>query len=165
MLHVVFVSPQIPWNTGNIGRTCLGLGVRLHLIPPISFSLSAAAVRRAGLDYWWGVDVTIHESWATFRDEVLPGLGDAYFYTKHAPVTQVDVEYDDARGVVLLFGSEVDGFDSIAGEWEGVPDATPVAFPMVEGDRFRAFNLSTSASMAVWDAYRQITLRRRLRHG
>jgi len=126
---------------------------------------TAAAVRRAGLDYWWGVDVTIHESWATFRDEVLPGLGDAYFYTKHAPVTQVDVEYDDARGVVLLFGSEVDGFDSIAGEWEGVPNSTPVAFPMVEGDRFRAFNLSTSASMAVWDAYRQVTLRRRLRQG
>lgn len=161
MLHVVFVSPQIPWNTGNIGRTCLGLGVCLHLVPPISFSLSAAAVRRAGLDYWWAVDVTVHESWAHFRDKVLPGLGDAYFYTKHAAVTQTDVEYDLGRGVVLLFGSETDGFDSIAGQWEDVPGATPVAFPMVEGDRFRAFNLSTSASMAVWDAYRQVTLGRR----
>lgn len=162
VLHVVFVRPQIHWNTGNIGRTCLGLGARLHLVGPLGFSLDARQVRRAGLDYWEHVDVRVYADWEEFADTVLPKLGGKsgrFFFSKFGTVRADRVDWPRDGKIVLIFGSEVDGFDGIR-HWlnsEG-RDETVVAFPMVD-DRFRSFNLSTSASMALWDAYKSVRIR------
>eukprot|EP00903_Cladosiphon_okamuranus_P011109 g10485.t1 len=75
MLHVVLFRPLIPANTGNIGRTCLGFGARLHLIKPLGFDLSEREVKRAGLDHWEHVDLAVHDSWRCFTESTLPTLG------------------------------------------------------------------------------------------
>ena len=76
-IHVVFVHPEIHWNTGNAGRTCLAAGATLHLIEPLGFSLDERQVRRAGLDYWEHVDVRVWPDWAAF-EAALPALGNPY---------------------------------------------------------------------------------------
>lgn len=167
LLHVVFVHPQIHWNTGNIGRTCLGLGARLHLVGPLGFSLDARQIRRAGLDYWEHVDVRVHEDWSAFADGDLASMcGPRYLFTKFGTICASDLSWGDDEGsegesdgkrkddkrnekIILVFGSEVDGFDGIR-DWVDQhaddDDVHLVAFPMVD-DRFRSFNLSTTASM------------------
>ncbi|CAM9670616.1 unnamed protein product [Hapterophycus canaliculatus] len=75
MLHVVLFRPLIPANTGNIGRTCLGFGARLHLIKPLGFDLGEREVKRAGLDHWDHVDLAVHDSWRCFAESTLPLLG------------------------------------------------------------------------------------------
>ena len=76
MLHVVLVEPEIHWNTGNAGRTCLAAGAQLHLVGPLGFSLEDKEVRRAGLDYWPRVAPRVWPDWAAF-ERALPSLGDA----------------------------------------------------------------------------------------
>lgn len=132
---------------------------------PLGFSLDDRHVRRAGLDYWQHVDVRSYESWAEFAGGEMQAMGGRrYFFTKFGAAPAVDIDYTAREAdekVVLVFGSEVDGFDSIE-DWmvgEG-KDEQRVAFPMVD-DRFRAYNLSTSASFALWDAYKAITLKAR----
>lgn len=148
ILHVVFVHPQIHWNTGNIGRTCLGLGARLHLIKPLGFSLDAKQIRRAGLDYWDHVDVRVYDNWLHFaRGEMQQIGGTRYFFTKFGDECATDVEWECDGKITLVFGSEIDGFDGIR-DWldtEGQKEKL-IAFPMVD-NRFRSFNLSTTASM------------------
>lgn len=148
VLHVVFVQPQIHWNTGNIGRTCLGLGASLHLVGPLGFSLSEKQIRRAGLDYWQHVDVNVYENWEEFADGRLRQLdGSRFFFTKFGSECAAEVEWPHDGKIVLIFGSEINGFDGIE-QWMKGRGASErrVAFPMVD-DRFRSFNLSTTASM------------------
>ena len=75
-LNVVLVEPEIHWNTGNVGRTCLAAGAQLHLVEPLGFSLDDKEVRRAGLDYWPRVDPRLWPSWSAL-DEALPSLGES----------------------------------------------------------------------------------------
>ena len=82
-MHVVLVHPEIHWNTGNAGRTCLAVGATLHLIEPLGFSLEARQVKRAGLDYWEHVDLRVWPDWAAF-ERVLPALGEPYFFSTRA---------------------------------------------------------------------------------
>ncbi|MBV8201458.1 MAG: tRNA (cytidine(34)-2'-O)-methyltransferase, partial [Acidobacteria bacterium] len=82
-LHVVLVEPEIHWNTGNAGRTCLAAGARLHLVEPLGFSLDDREVRRAGLDYWPRVKLRVWPSLAAL-EPVLPSLGEAWFFSSHA---------------------------------------------------------------------------------
>uniref|UniRef100_A0A7S0ZGK6 tRNA/rRNA methyltransferase SpoU type domain-containing protein n=1 Tax=Timspurckia oligopyrenoides TaxID=708627 RepID=A0A7S0ZGK6_9RHOD len=161
LLHVVFVSPQIHWNTGNIGRTCLGIGARLHVIGPIGFSLDDKHVKRAGLDYWKFVDLRVYENWAQFVP-VLKTFTNRFYFTKYAHVSMLDVSFTDSGKTVLIFGSEVDGLTSIR-EWlnENEDPQHMVAYPMNAPDVFRSYNLSTSASMALWEAYKSIVNIRR----
>src|SRR5258708_26070680 len=83
-LHVVLVAPEIAWNTGNAGRTCLAAGARLHLVEPLGFSLADARVRRAGLDYWPRVDPRVWPDWESFA-AALPGLGEPFLFSSEAP--------------------------------------------------------------------------------
>lgn len=147
-LHVVFVHPQIHWNTGNIGRTCLGLGATLHLVEPLGFSLEERQIRRAGLDYWAHVDVRVHKSWEEFANGAMREIGGSrLFFTKFGEECATRLRWPSEGNVVLVFGSEVDGFDGIRGWLEGEGKGErKVAFPMVD-ERFRSFNLSTTASM------------------
>ncbi len=105
-LHVVLVAPEIHWNTGNAGRTCLAAGATLHLVKPLGFSLDAKEVRRAGLDYWERVPLRVWESLDELEPS-LPGLGEPFFVSPDADRTLWDVSFPDR--VALVFGCETSG--------------------------------------------------------
>jgi len=147
-IHVVLVHPEIHWNTGNAGRTCLAVDAQLHLIRPLGFSLADRHLRRAGLDYWPRVRVTVWEDWAAFARE-LPRLGTPFFFTSRAPLRYDQVDYPEAT--VLIFGSESTGLPTalLAAE----PDRS-VAIPMHDPE-LRSLNLSTSVAVAAYEVRRQ----------
>src|SRR3954463_15628084 len=106
--HVVLFNPEIHWNTGNAGRTCLAAAARLHLIEPLGFSLDEREVKRAGLDYWEHVDLRIWDSWAEFEEQ-LPKLGEPFFFSAKATRTLWDAPLGAGDDVVLIFGRETGG--------------------------------------------------------
>jgi tRNA (cytidine/uridine-2'-O-)-methyltransferase len=147
-LHIVLVSPEIHWNTGNAGRTCLALGARLHLVEPLGFSLEEKQVRRAGLDYWPRVDLRVWRSWAEL-EVGLPALGPAYFFAAGADRGLWQVAFP--RPCVLIFGCESTGLPadvlvSAAGR--------AVSIPMAR-DTVRSLNLSTAVAVAAFEVVRQ----------
>jgi tRNA (cytidine/uridine-2'-O-)-methyltransferase len=149
-IHVVLVHPEIHWNTGNAGRTCLAAGATLHLIEPLGFSLDEREVKRAGLDYWEHVDLKVWPSWAAFERE-LPALGEPYFFSTKAEQVLWDAPLGAAGGVVLVFGRETVGLpaelhERYAGRF--------VAMPIVS-DKVRSLNLSTTVAIAVYEVLRQ----------
>ncbi len=106
MFNIVLVAPEIPANTGNIGRTCVVTGSRLHLVGPLGFSLDEHSLRRAGLGYWESLDVTVYESWDEFVKRNRLSAGDArlHLLTKKARRTYAEARYAD--GDFLVFGCE-----------------------------------------------------------
>jgi tRNA (cytidine/uridine-2'-O-)-methyltransferase len=147
-LHVVLVEPEIHWNTGNAGRTCLAVGAQLHLVRPLGFSLEDKEVRRAGLDYWPRVNPRVWPDWAVF-EAALPSLGRPYFFTAAAPRPYQDVAY--ARPSVLIFGRESVGLPRpLLARHAG----DTVAIPMLDPE-LRSLNLSTSVALAAYEARRQ----------
>lgn len=100
-LHVAFVNPEIHWNTGNAGRSCLAAGATLHLIEPLGFSLAEREVRRAGLDYWEHVDVRVSPSWAAF-EQALPSLGEPYFFSTQGTRFFWDAPFAATRDLARL---------------------------------------------------------------
>ncbi len=108
MLNVVLVEPEIPANTGNIGRTCVLTGSRLHLVGPLGFDLSQKAVQRAGLGYWQSLDLTTYRSWDDFVKRALKGMGShVHLLTKRAERTYVQSTYH--QNDWLIFGQESGG--------------------------------------------------------
>jgi tRNA (cytidine/uridine-2'-O-)-methyltransferase len=151
-LHVVLVHPEIHWNTGNAGRTCLAAGATLHLIEPLGFSLDEREVKRAGLDYWEHVDLRVWPDWDRFAAE-LPSLGDPWFFSTRATrmLWDAPMAAADGRGTVLVFGRETGGLPESL--HQGYPDrfvGMPIHSPVV-----RSLNLSTSVAIAVYEVLRQ----------
>ena len=147
-LHVVLVEPEIHWNTGNAGRTCLAAGAQLHLVGPLGFSLDDKEVRRAGLDYWPRVAPQVWPDWAAFERE-LPSLGTPFLFTARAPRRFQDVVY--SQPAVLIFGRESVGLDP---QILARHAASTVAIPMRDRE-LRSLNLSTSVALAVYEVRRQ----------
>jgi tRNA (cytidine/uridine-2'-O-)-methyltransferase len=147
-LHVVLVAPEIHWNTGNAGRTCLAAGATLHLVKPLGFSLDAKEVRRAGLDYWERVPLRLWESYDEL-DRRLPELGEPFFVSPDAARTIWEVSYPDRT--VLVFGSETSGLP--AAVRESRRDRL-VSVPMKDR-AIRSLNLSTTVGIAVYEVLRQ----------
>lgn len=150
MMHVVLVQPEIHWNTGNAGRTCLAAGATLHLIEPLGFSLDEREVKRAGLDYWKHVDVKVWPDWAAFERE-LPSLGEPYFFSSKASVALWDAPLGASADVVLVFGRETGGLpadlhERYAERFVNMPIHSP---------HVRSLNLSTSVAIAVYEVLRQ----------
>ena len=146
MINVVLVEPEIPANTGNISRTCAVTGARLHLVKPLGFDISDKAVKRAGLDYWDKLDLTVYES----LDEFLSKHGDKplYYLSTKAKVRYTDVKFPD--DCWLLFGRETRGLpESLV---FAHPD-TALRIPM--GKDLRSLNLSNSVAIVVYEALRQ----------
>jgi tRNA (cytidine/uridine-2'-O-)-methyltransferase len=144
MLDIVLVYPQIPQNTGNIGRTCAATGCRLHLVEPLGFSLEDKYMKRAGLDYWDSIDITVHKSWEEFKAFI--GTRPLYCFTTKGSVryTEISLPLD----AVLVFGSETQGLPpEIRGE------GTPVRLPMRPNQR--SLNLGNSVAVAVYEYLRQ----------
>lgn len=149
-IHVVLVHPEIHWNTGNAGRTCLAAGATLHLIEPLGFSLDERQVRRAGLDYWEHVDLRIWPDWEAFERR-LPEFGEPYFFSTTAPTALWDAPLGEHAGIVLVFGRETGGLPPELHERYG---ARLVGMP-IASPRVRSLNLSTSVGIALYEVLRQ----------
>lgn len=145
---MVLVEPEIHWNTGNAGRTCLAAGAQLHLIEPLGFSLDDREVRRSGLDYWPRVKPRVWPSWSAFEPE-LPGLGEAFFVS---PEAEQDLwAADFGPSTVLLFGRESVGFPP---ELRERYRSRLVRIPMIDL-ALRSLNLSTSVGVVLYEVLRQ----------
>ena len=153
-LHVVLVHPEIHWNTGNAGRTCLAAGATLHLVEPLGFSLDEREVKRAGLDYWPHVDLRTWPSWETFAAE-LPQLGTPWFFSTKGTRTYWDAPLGATNDCVLVFGRETGGLPSAL--LEQYADQV-VRMPMTS-PRVRSLNVSTSVGIAVYEVLRQRAMR------
>jgi tRNA (cytidine/uridine-2'-O-)-methyltransferase len=149
-IHVVLVHPEIHWNTGNAGRTCLATGATLHLIRPLGFSLDEREVKRAGLDYWEHVDLEVWPGWDDFERE-LPSLGEPFFVSTKAKRLFWDAPLGAPENVVLVFGRETGGLPSELHErYRDRFVVMPIHSPKV-----RSLNLSTSVAIAVYEVLRQ----------
>lgn len=146
MINIVLHEPEMPANTGNIGRTCVAAGARLHLIGPLGFSLSEKMLKRAGLDYWDKLDVTVYDDYADFLARN-PGAKIYMATTKaHKVYSEVAYEHD----CYIMFGKESAGIPE-----EILVDNgdTCVRIPMI-GD-IRSLNLSNSVAIVLYEALRQ----------
>ena len=146
MLNIVLHEPEIPANTGNIGRTCVAAGARLHLIGPLGFSLSEKALKRAGMDYWKDLDVTVYIDYKDFLEKN-PGAK-IYMATTKAKQVYTDVSYEP--DCFIMFGPESRG---IPEEILLENQETCVRIPMW-GD-IRSLNLSNSVAIVLYEALRQ----------
>ena len=147
-MHIVLVEPEIHWNTGNIGRTCVATGTRLHLIRPLGFSLDAKEIRRAGLDYWPMLKLTVHDDFAAFEATLGRGAS-LLFFTARASRSFWDAPYRPDS--YLVFGKESTGFSSSLRErFKERFYRIPVS------ENVRSLNLSSCAAVALFEGLRRI---------
>jgi tRNA (cytidine/uridine-2'-O-)-methyltransferase len=150
MLHVVLVEPEIPQNTGNIARTCLAAGARLHLVEPLGFEIDGTALRRAGMDYWEKCDV---RRWTSLAELRAAAEGARFFFlTSKAQCPYWDAEFRD--GDHLVFGRETRGLPEslLAAERDHLR-----TIPMAP--EARSLNLATSVGIVLYEACRQLRSR------
>ena len=150
VFHIVLVEPEIPNNTGNIGRTCIAAGCALHLIHPLGFDTSVKALRRAGLDYWPRLAVAHHESWGDYLNKVRPHR----IWVTSGKTGRAPWRADLRPGDHLVFGKET----------AGLPEAIlrahaerTIRFPMVPGER--GLNVATAVCALVYEGIRQCDAR------
>lgn len=145
-MNIVLHEPEIPANTGNIGRTCVATGTVLHLIEPLGFKLGEKEIRRAGLDYWQHLDVRVYKNFQEFLEKN-PGAKIWMATTKAKHVySQVSYGPDD----FIMFGKESAGIpEEILVDYE----ETCVRIPML--DKIRSLNLSNAAAIVLYEALRQ----------
>lgn len=149
-IHVVLVHPEIHWNTGNAGRSCLAAGATLHLIEPLGFSLDERQVKRAGLDYWAHVDIRVWADWQTF-ERSMPSLGEPFFFSTKATRAFWDAPLGASDDVVLVFGRETGGLPpDIHHRYHDRFVTMPIDSP-----RVRSLNLSTCVGIALYEVLRQ----------
>lgn len=148
IFNIVLVMPEIPGNTGSIGRTCLALGAHLHLIKPYGFSLDEKEVRRAGLDYWKYVDLHEYETFDELIQKNSPQ--EMFFFTKKTDRPIFKAEFN--RGCWLVFGRETAGLDD---ELLEKNKERLLTLPMYS-EHVRSLNLSNAATAVAYEALRQI---------
>ena len=149
MLNIVLLEPEIPANTGNIGRTCCATGTRLHLIEPLGFQINEKALKRAGMDYWDKLDITYYENYADFLEKHPEAIGSTYFFTTKAPKAYTEVaEYP--KNVFIMFGKETKGLPE-----ELLYDNRDYCVRIPMRDTLRSLNLSNSVAIAVYEILRR----------
>lgn len=150
-LHIILFQPEIPQNTGNVGRLCAYTGARLHLIKPLGFKIDDRQLRRSGMDYWFSLDLHIHENWEAFRaSDMRPNR--LFLFTTHATKTLWETAFGEGDG--LVFGNEGHG----APNWlhAEIGDAARLKIPQfTEG--LRSLNLATACGIAAYEALRQFS--------
>ncbi|MBR6329089.1 MAG: tRNA (cytidine(34)-2'-O)-methyltransferase [Lachnospiraceae bacterium] len=150
-MHIVLHQPEIPSNTGNIGRTCAATGSRLHLIRPLGFSINEKALKRAGMDYWDELDVRVYINFSDFLEKN-PSIGNGesrlFMATTKARRTYCDVTY--GKNDYIMFGRESGGIPEqlLVDNEEGC-----IRIPMLDGTR--SLNLANSTSIILYEALRQ----------
>ncbi len=152
MIHIVLFQPEIPQNTGNIGRMCALTKSRLHLIHPLGFKITDRHLKRAGMDYWYSLDVHHHGSWKDFRASPAAPQR-VWLLTTKTTRSYWDVNYVDGDG--LLFGNE--GAGAPAWLHDEIGDSQRVTIPHAD-PTLRSLNLSTAAGIACYEALRQTGL-------
>jgi tRNA (cytidine/uridine-2'-O-)-methyltransferase len=146
LLHVVLHQPEIPYNTGSVGRTCVAVGAKLWLVRPLGFRVDDYYLRRAGLDYWEHLVWEAVDNW----DELVVRLPQnrRWLFTKKAERSYLDVSY--SRGDVLVFGSESAGLpDALLADYPNAPLRIPTRSDV------RSLNLSNAVAVASYEALRQ----------
>ena len=152
MLNIVLVEPEIPNNTGNIGRLCVGTESRLHLIHPFGFVINDKNLKRSGLDYWVHLDVTEYQNVAEWKAKITDESR-VFLMSSHATKSIYDVEYQD--GDWLVFGKESVGLSQeVLNQFEN-----HLKIPM--SNLIRSFNVANSVAFVVGEAKRQISLTKR----
>lgn len=148
MLNIVLVEPEIPQNTGNIVRTCAATGSNLHLVRPLGFEVTDKHLKRAGLDYWYLVNITYYDSFEEVADKFYNG-NNFYFFSTKAAKTHSDVQFKD--GDFLVFGKETKGLpeELLKKHYDEC-----VRIPMI--DESRSLNLGNSVCVGVYEALRQL---------
>jgi len=147
LLHIVLYQPEIPPNTGNIGRTCVAVGAKLWLIRPLGFSLDESQLRRAGLDYWPFLDYELVDSWS----EVLQKLPGHRVWCVENPAARTVWDAEFRAGDILLFGRETTGLPR---EIVEPLRATTIQFPMYP--EVRSLNLANTVCAVAYEAVRQM---------
>ena len=150
MLHIVLFEPEIPQNTGNIGRMCALTGCRLHLVHPLGFEITDRHLNRAGMDYWKSLDVHHHADWAALMNSEAKPLR-FWLLTTRTEQSYWDASYQDGDG--LVFGNEGHG----APDWlhEEIGESKRITIPH-QNNNLRSLNLSTAAGIATYEAIRQV---------
>ncbi len=145
-MNIILFEPEIPANTGNIGRTCVATGTRLHLIEPLGFRLDEKEIKRAGLDYWKDLDVTVYENYDDFL--------------RRNPNAKIYMATTKARHVYTEISYESDCFIMFGKESAGIPEEillenkeTSIRIPMI--GEIRSLNLSNSVAIVLYEALRQ----------
>ena len=147
-MNVVLLEPEMPSNTGNIGRTCVATNTRLHLIEPLGFKLNEKALKRAGLDYWDKLDVHVYSDYQDFLEKNPDALGKMYFATTKAHKVYSEVDYEP--DCYLMFGKESAG---IPEEILVENQETAIRIPMIND--IRSLNLGNSVAIVLYEALRQ----------
>ena len=148
MLNIVLFEPEIPGNTGNIARSCVATESRLHLVGRLGFSLEDKYLKRAGLDYWLHLDITVHERWEHFLKTV-PDVSRLFFYEKDAEKLFWDAKHQD--GDYLVFGAETRGFPR-----KITQDYAQQFYRLPMTGKVRSLNLSSTVSAALYQALHQL---------
>lgn len=155
-LNIVLVEPEIPQNTGNIARTCAATGARLHIVEPMGFKIDDKKLKRAGLDYWYLLDITYYSNLEDFFEKNKDG--NFYFFSTKAQNRYSDISYPDKS--YLFFGKETAGLP------EELLKANPdrcVRIPMISDAR--SLNLSNSVAIGVYEVLSQWDFPKLLEHG
>ncbi len=147
MFNIVLYEPEIPQNTGNIGRLCVGLEATLHLIEPLGFSLEDKYMKRAGLDYWKHLDLKVYKNYGDFLAKNNPSR--IFFFSKKAE--KVYWEANFKKGDYLVFGKETLGLPE---EIVFNPENRVYKIPMI--GKTRSLNLSNSVAIVAYEAFRQV---------
>ncbi len=147
--HVVLVAPEVHWNTGNIGRTCLGAGAWLHLIQPLGFSLDDRHLKRAGLDYWPRVKLAVWDHVGAFLEAMRPEPGEICLFSKTGERSLWSLP--DKKRLFLMFGSET----------RGLPETLRARFPdalyhVPISKEIRSLNLSTAVGIVLYESLRRV---------
>jgi tRNA (cytidine/uridine-2'-O-)-methyltransferase len=151
LLHVVLYQPEIPPNTGNIGRTCVAIGAKLWLVKPLGFQINEKELRRAGLDYWPYLEWETVENWGELTQRLADPIArrQIWLLTKRGEVSYTTAKFE--RGDILLFGCETSGLpDELLTQYA---DRT-LRIPM--RPQVRSLNLSSSAALVMYEAVRQL---------
>jgi tRNA (cytidine/uridine-2'-O-)-methyltransferase len=146
--HVVLIAPEIHWNTGNIGRSCIGTDTTLHLIKPLGFSLDSREVKRAGLDYWPDVKLSVWNDFNTFCTTLLMKKDEVALFTKTGKLSLWHLPH--LQRLFLIFGSETKGIpDNIRKQFG---EESTYHIPI--RNSIRSLNLSTSVGIALYESLR-----------
>ena len=149
MIDIILHQPEIPQNTGNIGRLCAFTGCRLHLIHPLGFEINDRNLRRAGMDYWSDLDVVEHKNWEAFiKHPSRPSK--VHLLSTHATQTIWDVKFEKGDG--LLFGNEGHGAPKFIHQWVD----SRLQIPKYN-EKLRSLNLAVAVGIASYEALRQIS--------
>lgn len=148
MLHIILYQPEIPHNTGAVGRLCLATGARLHLIKPLGFSLEDKYLKRSGLDYWAEVDVRVWDSWEAMHTQAETTA--SFFYVEvQGTRPHWNADFTQSDDVYLVFGPETRGIPSAL--MQAQPDHV-LRIPMLST---RSLNLATAVAITLYEAVRQ----------